>query len=154
ELQIRRQLALLGTPYALPPPTVEIPPSGDVGLGFASFLNPNPLAAPSPTIRNLLLTQGPGFEQTEVLELALTSKSLRHLLPVSNAFAFQTSQLPRSRRSQGSSGNDPSVDLTATVVSAFRNFSYDGVVNFAYLAGLDCLRTAQQPNGSFGSATS
>ncbi|HKD42278.1 MAG TPA: CARDB domain-containing protein, partial [Myxococcaceae bacterium] len=126
ELQLRRELALAGSGFALQP--------------FELF------------------SEGPGFEQSDALHLSLSLKAFRQVslspLGDAQAAAVQLAGLARADGCYAFVENDPSPELTADIVSAFRSYSFNPNVNFAYQAALNCLRNLQRGDGSWGSVTS
>lgn len=124
ELEFRRQLALAPTTWA-------------------RFSGP------------LLPTHGPGFEEADPLHLSLALRALwvPGQLPTTGAGALSV-QLAQRQRASGCYGyveNEDSAGLTAQVVIGLRNYTFNGSAQFASLAALQCLRSMQRTDGSWGS---
>src|SRR5262249_27951602 len=124
ELELRRQIALAPTAFALTPgilltegPGFEQPDALHLALSLKS------IRAPVPT-------------------------------PDQVAMAVQLAALARSDGCYAFDENDPSVELTADVASVLRSFSFNPNVDFVYQKLLSCLRALQRVDGSFGSVTS
>src|SRR5207244_3567035 len=128
DLEQRRTLALASTPWA--PPRVS------------------------------RLGHGPGFDAPDALHTALTLRVLhaRGQVPAREekelAISLWAFGIPRTDRCWGFADEDSSVELTAEVVAALRDYtSLDGRINFAYQSGIACLKAAQRADGSFGSTS-
>src|SRR5262249_8552264 len=125
EVQLRRQLALFSTAFALQPSLLVTEGPGfdeqdalhlALALKVSHFSNP----VPSPLMSDL---------------------------------AVQLSRLAASTGCYAFVENDASIELTSDVISALRDFTFNPLARGAYQSALSCLASAQRPDGSFGSPT-